>query len=72
MLKPLGLIVVGFLLWWASGLLTEHFLNRSGLGAEDFDAVAGHGIVPGWVSLVNLLGWLGLAVGGVWLVISFF
>jgi hypothetical protein len=46
-----------------SGILTQHFRSKAGIPAEFIEHLAGTGIVPKWVSLLNIVGWVLLLVG---------
>lgn len=46
-----------------SSILTKSFLNRANLPDDSFEFAAGRGVVPSWVSLLNLSSWLVLGFG---------
>ncbi len=63
-----GLLIIGFVGIAASALLTRNYWRRAGLHSyEARNASAGTGIVPSWVSLLNLASWLCLLLGVVML-----
>jgi len=62
----MAFIIIGILAVLASPILSRQYIDRKlpGLPAELTRDVAGRGIVPSWVSTINLVGW-GLIVLGV-------
>lgn len=74
------LLIVGVLGVLASALLTHAYWNRAGLGRRSWiptralyearSASAGRGIVPSYVSLLNLTSWGCLLLGGAMLLYS--
>lgn len=66
------LVVVGLLLIAVGGGISKRRI-RSTFGGLDPTAVRmaeGSGVVPGWVSMLVLLGWLGVIVGLIGVVIT--
>jgi hypothetical protein len=59
----MSLIIAGVLGLVASAVLTQSFLRNSGRSVDSFPSSAGKGIVPSWVSLINLGSWVLIAVG---------
>lgn len=61
---------IGAAMLFASGLLTRYFIWKHGIPLKFVDGVPGTGIVPVWVSAMNLASWPIMAIGGVLLLLS--
>ncbi len=64
----MGFIIIGVIGIVLSAILTQHFVKKNGLPTEMTEQLPGTGVIPKWVSLINLAGWALI----VWGVISFF
>lgn len=57
------LIVIGVVGIILSAILTRQKFNRSGLPSQLLEHTAGTGLVPSWVSFLNIASWVILAIG---------
>lgn len=57
------LILLGLVGVVLSGILTKRRFNQSGLPSELLEHTAGKGLVPAWVSALNILSWIVLGIG---------
>jgi hypothetical protein len=57
------LIIIGIIGIVLSGILTKQSLNKHEIPTELLDQTAGTGLVPKWISLVNITSWVVLGVG---------
>jgi len=58
-----ALIIIGVAGIAVSGVLTKRRFNRSRLPPELLEHTAGTGLVPKWVSLLNIVSWIVLGIG---------
>ena len=56
-------LVASVVCLFVTGNLTASYLKKSGFTNEDWESVAGTGVVPSWVSLLSLASWVGVVVG---------
>lgn len=57
------LIVVGFVGIVVSGNMSTRRFKQSGLPPESWKDTAGTGLVPAWVSFINIGSWVVLVLG---------
>lgn len=72
MRTPLVLVIVGVVLLGLGSLLINVKVRRrwGAMNETTMLLSKGTGVVPSWISLMILVGWMALAVGVVWLLIS--
>ncbi len=58
-------IIAGIITIIISGVLTNYFRKKVGFPKELAEHLPGTGVIPKWVSLINLGGWALVAWGGV-------
>lgn len=59
----IALIVAGVIGILVSGTMSTRRFKSTGLPAESWKHTAGTGLVPQWVSFMNLASWVVLALG---------
>ena len=66
-------IIVGVVGIATSAIVTHSYWNRAGLHSyEARSASAGQGIVPSWVSFLNMGSWAGVVLGAIALLYGWF
>lgn len=59
----MGILIIGVMCVVASAVLTREKWRDEGIPPELAEYTAGTGIVPRWVSLINLIGWGAIIIG---------